>query len=170
MKNIVLVGMPGSGKSTVGVILAKTLGVQFLDTDLVLQKQEGMLLQQIIEKVGIEEFLEKEAQAAQSVDCTDTVIATGGSVPCRHSGIEALRQNGVVVYLDVSCPEIVRRLTNIKTRGIALGKGQTIQDIFDLREPLYKKYAHVQVACDGLTVEETVEKIIDALKEYGAIA
>lgn len=164
MDNIVLIGMPGAGKSTVGVLLAKTLGYAFLDTDLVIQEREGRLLQDLVDELGVEAFLDREAAAICSVDCDRTVIATGGSVVCRDGAMEHLKDLGRIVYLQLPLEELERRLHNISTRGIAMAPGETLAHIYDYRSPLYQKYADLTVAVDRQTLEETVEQVLRALK------
>ena len=164
-ENIILIGMPGAGKSTVGVLLAKSAAYDFLDTDLVIQKQQGMPLQQIIDSYGIEDFLKKEEKALLSVDCTKTVIATGGSAIFSEKGMEHLKKNGVCVYLKVDEQELIRRLTNIKTRGIACKKGETVADIIAERSAFYEKYADITVQCGSDPAESTVESIMNKLVE-----
>lgn len=164
MNNIVLIGMPGAGKSTVGVLLAKTLGYAFLDTDLVIQEREGRLLQDLVDELGVEAFLDREAAAICSVDCDRTVIATGGSVVCRDRAMEHLKDLGRIVYLQLPLEELERRLHNISTRGIAMAPGETLAHIYDYRSPLYQKYADLTVAVGRQTLEETVEQVLRALK------
>ena len=164
MKNIVLIGMPGAGKSTVGVLLAKTLGYAFLDTDLVIQEREGKLLQDLVDELGVEAFLEREADAICSVDCVNTVIAPGGSAVCRDRAMEHLKSLGRIVYLHLPLEELEHRLHNISTRGIAMAPGETLAHIYDYRSPLYQKYADLTVAVDRQTLEETVERVLSALK------
>ena len=164
-ENIILIGMPGAGKSTVGVLLAKSAAYDFLDTDLVIQKQQGMPLQQIIDSYGIEDFLKKEEKALLSVDCTKTVIATGGSAIFSEKGMEHLKKNGVCVYLKVDEQELIHRLTNIKTRGIACKKGETVADIIAERSAFYEKYADITVQCGSDPAESTVESIMNKLTE-----
>lgn len=163
MKNITLIGMPGSGKSTLGVLLAKTLGFGFVDTDLVIQQREGDLLQNILDKVGTEAFLDLEADAICSVDCEKTVIAPGGSVICRERGIEHLRALGPVVYLRIPCDVLERRIHNMGSRGIAFRPGETLKDIYDYRTPLYEKYADIVVDGDKGSLEETLAAVLQAL-------
>ncbi len=163
MKNIVLIGMPGCGKSTVGVVLAKTVGAEFVDTDLVIQKREGRLLQQILDNSGVEAFLQAEEAAVRSLKCRQTVIATGGSVVYSEAAMEHLRQGGWIVYVQLSYEEMMRRLDNIKTRGIVIPEGNTMRDVFDERAGLYERYADMILPCSGYTVEETVEAIVKAM-------
>ena len=159
MANIILIGMPGCGKSTVGVILAKTLGIGFVDTDLIIQQRENRLLQNIIDTDGIDFFLNCEAEAVKSLDCDNCVVATGGSVVYREDAIQHLKSNGKIIFLDVPLDEIKRRLNNINTRGIAAKKNKSIEDIYNERIALYNKYADVIIKTDGESVEKTVEKI-----------
>ena len=159
MANIILIGMPGCGKSTVGVILAKTLGIGFVDTDLIIQQQENRLLQNIIDADGINYFLDCEARAVKTVDCDNLVIATGGSVVYREDAIKHLKKSGKIVYLDVPLNEIKNRLNNISTRGIAAQKNDSIDDIYNERVVLYNKYADVIIKTNGESIEKTVEKI-----------
>ncbi|MGI5894689.1 MAG: shikimate kinase [Candidatus Merdivicinus sp.] len=164
MKNLVLIGMPGCGKSTVGVILAKAMGIEFLDTDLVIQKRENALLQQILNNRGLDAFLDAEEAAVCSVNCTDTVIATGGSVIYREKAMTHLKTDGIILYLQLEYPEIIARLSNITTRGIALPAGKTMEDLYRERIPLYEKYADLTIHCTGKSVEQTVEAIINAIR------
>ena len=159
MANIILIGMPGCGKSTVGVILAKTLGIGFVDTDLIIQQRENRLLQNIIDTDGIDYFLNCEADAVKSLDCNNCVVATGGSVVYREDAILHLKKNGKIIFLDVALDEIKRRLNNINTRGIAAKKNKSIEDIYNERITLYNKYADVIIKTDGESVEKTVEKV-----------
>ena len=161
--NIVLVGMPGVGKSTVGVILAKVLGYQFVDADLVIQQQEGKLLCEIIEEVGTEGFIEVENRVNASLNVTHSIIATGGSVVYGKEAIEHLRAIGTVVYLKVSFETLEKRLADIKGRGVVLKEGQDLKALFEERSPLYEKYADIQITEGNLNVEQTVEKIIENL-------
>lgn len=162
--NIVLIGMPGVGKSTVGVILAKVLGYQFLDADLLIQQQEGKLLKDIIEEVGTEGFIEVENRVNASIDCEKTIIATGGSVIYGQEAMEHLKEIGIVVYLEVPFSILEKRLSDIKGRGVVLKDGQTLYDLFMERTPLYEKYADIRVSEEGLGVEETVELLVSKLQ------
>lgn len=165
LKNIVLIGMPGAGKSTVGVVLAKTLGMNFIDTDLLIQQREQKLLQEILSEKGPDGFMLTEEISILSVHCGETVIATGGSVVYSQGAIEHLKNIGTVVYLQIGYEEIDKRINNIKTRGVLLQAGQTLKDIYVQRLPLYEKYADVVIDCSGLDVEKIVEKISCAIKQ-----
>lgn len=162
--NIVLIGMPGVGKSTVGVILAKVLGYQFLDADLVIQEQEGKLLHEIIEEKGTDGFIRVENRVNASLDTDKTIIATGGSVVYGTEAMEHLKEIGQVVYLEVPFEELEKRLADIKGRGVVLRVGQTLKDLYLERTPLYEKYADVTVNEEGLGVEETVDALVQKLK------
>ena len=162
--NIVLIGMPGVGKSTIGVILAKVLGYQFLDADLLIQEQEGKLLKDIIAEVGTDGFIQVENRVNASINCEKTIIATGGSVIYGQEAMEHLKEIGTVVYLEVPFQHLEKRLSNIKGRGVVLKDGQTLYDLFMERTPLYEKYADVRVSEDGLGVEETVDLLVGKLQ------
>lgn len=159
--NIILTGMPGAGKSTVGVILAKNLGMDFIDLDILISKKRKCTLQNIIDTGGLEEFLKiEESEATElKVDTEDTVIATGGSVVLSRTAMEHLLKMGLNIYLDVPIKELSRRLRNIKTRGIAAHPGERIEDIFKTRQPLYQKYADIAIDCGGKTTEDIVAEI-----------
>jgi shikimate kinase len=148
MKNIVLIGMPGAGKSTMGVILAKTLGRNFIDTDIMAQEITGRLLQEIIDDEGTGAFLETEEKTVLSLHGRHAVIATGGSVVFSGKAMDHLKKDGVVIYLKISFDEMVRRLNNITTRGIVLVAGQSLREMYDQRVPLYEKYADITIDCD----------------------
>lgn len=164
--DIILIGMAGCGKSTVGVLLAKTLGCGFTDTDLTIQSMEKMLLQDIINKKGLEYFKSAEDRALCSINEENTVIATGGSaVYCEH-GMEHLKGLGICVWLKVPFPEICRRINNISTRGIAIAPGKTLEDIYYEREPLYRRYADIIINSNG-DAEQNVSAIFDELSAYG---
>lgn len=164
MKNIVLIGMPSCGKSVTGVVLAKSLKMNFLDTDLLIQEKAGKALQDIINQDGVEHFKKLEEEVLCSVDTQNTVIATGGSAVYYESAMKHLAQNGTIVYIEVTLDIIKQRLRNIKTRGVAMQKGQTIEDLYHLRVPLYEKYADCKVQSDKYYIENTVSDIIEAVK------
>lgn len=163
MGAVILIGMPASGKSTVGVLLAKTLGKGFIDTDLIIQQQQGRLLQEIIDENGLDHFLMCEEQAALSVVAGDNIIATGGSMVMSAKAMEHLKSLGTVVYIKTSFDEIKRRLRNIKTRGIAMGRSQTLEQVYNLRCPLYEKYADLIITTNTSTIEETVQRVLQKL-------
>lgn len=164
MDNVTLIGMPGSGKSTVGVLLAKTLGLAFVDTDLILQRREGALLQTLLDRRGVEGFLDAEEAAIRALDCAGSVIAPGGSAVCRPGAMARLKALGPVVYLRVPLEELERRLGNITTRGIAMAPGQTLADVYAQRAPLYERYADAAVDIGRATLEETVSAVLGALR------
>lgn len=164
--NVTLIGMPGSGKSTVGVLLAKALGYGFLDTDLVLQQQEDALLQEIIDRHGVPYFLEAEERAICSVSCHRHVIAPGGSVVCREGAILHLKAMGPVIYLRVPLEELKARIHNMDSRGIALEPGQTLEDILTIRAPLYEQYAdYVVDAVPGQPLARSVAQVLELLDQ-----
>ena len=163
MKNIVLIGMPGSGKSTVGVLLAKALGYSFVDVDLIICKEAGKPLQEILDNEGLDFFLHLEGKIGAELDYDKTVIATGGFMVFCGKNMEN-KKNGKVVFIDVDLDEIKRRVTNIKTRGIAFGKGETLDDVYRVRYPLYKKYADITVSMELSSIETTVDAIVEKLK------
>lgn len=165
MNNLVLIGMPGAGKSTVGVILAKTLGMKFTDTDLAIQEHFGRLLQEIIDKDGLSAFKMIEEITVLSLRRHDTVIATGGSVVFGRNAMEYLKQDGIVVYLNISFEEMEKRLRNITTRGIVLAPGQSLRDMYDERIPLYEAYADLTIDCSDGDFEAVVGRIIEELKK-----
>ena len=160
MKNIVLIGMPAVGKSTIGVLLAKTMGFSFIDTDLIIQQDTGRLLQDIIDKDGLDAFCAAEERAICSVSAEENaVIATGGSAVYSRKAMEWLKKHGTVYYLSLPTDEISRRLNNIRTRGIAMRPGDTLDDVFRRRMALYEEFADTIVECHGRSAEETVSEI-----------
>ncbi len=163
MSNIILIGMPGCGKSTVGVILAKAVGKSFIDLDLLIQEREGDLLQNLIDKKGMKEFLGMEERAIRSFVGQNFVVATGGSAVYSEKGMSHLAENGIVLYLALPFKIIEERLHNMHTRGIAMGPGMTLKNLYEKRIPLYERYADIIINAENLEVEETVESIIKTL-------
>ncbi|WNY28154.1 Shikimate kinase [Methanimicrococcus stummii] len=163
-QNVVLIGMPGSGKSTSGVLLAKSLGLSFVDTDLLIQQQEGMLLQDLVDSAGFSGFIQIEEKIVSNLQASNSVISTGGSVVYGEKSMARLKEIGIVVYLDVSFPEIMRRIQNISTRGIALKENQSLGNLYEERRPLYEKYADITVSGDNKTIEELVTEIIEKIR------
>lgn len=166
MGNIVLIGMPGSGKSTVGVVLAKVMGYQFIDSDLEIQRQEGMRLHQIMEKEGIDGFIEIESRVNAGLEAKDCVIATGGSVIYTEKAMKHLKSIGTIVYLELSYGQLVKRLGDLRCRGVVLREGQSLKDLYRERIPLYEKYADITINETGLDVEKTMEKIVEAVDKF----
>ena len=163
MKNIVLIGMPGSGKSTVGVLLAKIIGYGFLDSDLLIQASEGKKLYEIIRDNGAEYFNAAENRVNSEIIADNTVIATGGSVVYGNKAMQHLKEIGTVVYLKVPLPVIENRINNIATRGVVMKAGETIEDLYNQRTPLYEKYADITVECNDTSLTQNAEKIAKAL-------
>ena len=163
--NIILIGMSGAGKSTLGVLLAKALGKQFTDTDLLIQQHTGKLLQQTIDDEGVDVFLGIEEAVVSSLSLHGYVIATGGSVVYSDKAMQHLKENGTAVYLDLPYEEIAGRLSNITTRGIVFKNRNDLRSVFEERLPLYRQYADVTVDCSHRDIETTLEEIINALKK-----
>ncbi|WP_196801532.1 shikimate kinase [Pseudobutyrivibrio ruminis] len=162
-ENIVLIGMPGVGKSTLGVVLAKELGFQFVDADLLIQERENRLLKEIIAEDGVEGFLKIENDVNASIIAEKTVIATGGSVIYGSDAMEHLKEIGTVVYLKLDYETLDSRLGNLKGRGVVLKDGQTLKDLYNERIPLYEKYADVIVDEGGLDLEQTLTQVLKQL-------
>lgn len=159
-----LIGMPGVGKSTAGVVLAKVLGYQFVDADLLIQEEEQCLLHEIINNKGTDEFIKIENRVNAGINVEKSVIATGGSVVYGQEAMEHLRKIGTVVYLKLPYEVLNQRLQNIKGRGVVLRDGQTLLDLYEERIPLYEKYADLVIEENELSVEETIEEIVKELK------
>ncbi len=157
--NIVLIGMPGCGKSTVGVVLAKALGMDFIDSDLLIQRSRKMRLHQIIEQVGDEGFRAIENEVNAGIDVDNCVIATGGSVVYGAEAMAHLRSIGKVVYLCLSYEQVKERLGDLHARGVSMKPGQTLRDLYNERTPLYEQYAHEIIHGDGLRLREVVADI-----------
>lgn len=163
MDNLVLIGMPSSGKSTAGVLLAKRIGFGFIDTDLIIQGEQGALLSQIIEREGAEGFLAIEERVNAGIAAMRCVIATGGSVCYLPRAMGHLKKLGTVVYLELSEEEVARRVPDFVRRGVVMrGNIRTLKELYAERVPLYEKYADVTVRCDGQTIDETVAAIAAA--------
>lgn len=159
--NVILIGMPGAGKSTVGVVLAKMLGYRFVDSDLVIQEQTGKLLYQLIEEHGLDGFRAIENEVNASLDITQTVLATGGSAVYGVEAMRYLSSIGTVVYLKLSCAGIEERLGDLHMRGVAMEPGQTLQSLYEERLPLYEKHADVTIDCDGQSLRSVAKTIYE---------
>ena len=164
-ENIVLIGMPGVGKSTVGVILAKVLGYQFIDADLVIQKRENRLLHEIISEEGLDGFLKAEENANVYIAQNEekSIVATGGSVVYCEKAMQELKKTGRVIYLELEYDHLKKRLGKLKGRGVVLKDGQDLRGLYEERIPLYEKYADLTVNEKNLDVEQTLQKIVDRL-------
>lgn len=165
MKNIIFIGMPAVGKSTVGVVVAKRLGYAFIDTDLLIQKQEGKLLKEIIAESGNEGFLAIENQVNRDLQAERAVISPGGSVVYCEEAMEHFKEIGTIVYLRASYEEIQKRISNAKNRGVVLKEGQTLKDLYEERSILFEKYADYIVDEDGLQLGETIEKVLEIFEK-----
>ncbi len=166
-RNVVLIGMPAVGKSTIGVLLAKATSRDFIDTDVFIQAQEGRSLQEIINGQGLEAFCRIEEHHVLSLACQGEVIATGGSVVYSESAMNHLRSCGLVIHLDLDLPAIKKRLTNPDSRGLVMAPGKTLDRLYEERLPLYRKYADVTIGCAGKTHEGIVEEILRRLHQEG---
>ena len=161
--NIVLIGMPGVGKSTLGVVLAKELGYEFVDADLLIQKREKRLLKEIIEDEGVDGFLQIENDVNASIETDKTIIATGGSVVYGKEAMEHLKAIGTIVYLSLDYDTLDSRLGSLKGRGVVLKDGQDLKTLYEERVPLYEKYADVVVDEKGLDLEATLTAVLAQL-------
>lgn len=165
MNNVILIGMPGAGKSTVGVVLAKKLGYRFMDSDLVIQERKGMLLHQIIEEKGMDGFIKAENDINASLRTEQTVIATGGSVIYGREAMVHLKSIGTVVYLKLSYEAIEERLGDLHERGVAVRQGQTLLELYKERIPYYEKYADITIDCENKMIKDIVAEISDFYKD-----
>lgn len=165
MKNIIFIGMPASGKSTVGVVVAKRLGYEFIDTDLLIQKQEKKLLKEIIAEVGNDGFLKIENQVNRDVEAEKAVISPDGSVVYCKEAMEHYKEIGTIVYLKVSYDTINKRISNAKNRGVVLKDGQTLYDLYMERTQLFEKYADYTVSEEGLELEETIDLVLELFEK-----
>lgn len=166
MENIILIGMPGCGKSTAGVVLAKKLGWKFLDSDLVIQERHNGLLHELIAEHGTEGFWELENRVNAGIDADRTVIATGGSAVYGREAMEHLKSIGTVVYLELSCGELAERLGDLNERGVTLKPGQDLESLYEERLPLYRRYADITVPCDGKMLRVIVSDILEAVFKH----
>ncbi len=164
--NIELIGMPASGKSTAGVILATVLGMDFVDADLVIQKQTGKRLSQLIEELGVEGFVDLEDRINASIEAENTIISTGGSAVYGEREMKHFSEIGTVVYLEVPYEELEKRLSDIRGRGVVLREGQTLRDLYEERKPLYEKYADITVSEVGASVEQVVVEVAERWQEF----
>lgn len=164
MNNIILIGMPGCGKSTLGVLLAKMAGYEFLDSDLIIQKQENKRLFEIIESCGKDYFAKTEENINSNINATKTVIATGGSVVYSDKAMTHLKAIGTVVFLDINFEEIEQRVGNFSKRGILFYKGDSLKDLYEERMPLYKKYADIIIDCNKKDIKDISFELIEKLK------
>ncbi len=158
-RNIILIGMPGAGKSTVGVLLAKRLGYHFVDTDLLLQTEQGCRLQEIITRVGLDAFKMLEADQLCRLDVSHAVVATGGSAIYSARAMDHLRTLGQRVFIDIPLPELLGRVNDMDSRGLVIGPGESYEELYAERFPLYRRYAEITIAGDGLTVEAVAAAI-----------
>ena len=163
MDNIILIGMPAVGKSTVGVVVAKRLGYNFIDTDILIQEHTGKLLREIIAEQGPDGFLKIEDEINAKVNVEKTVVSPGGSVVYCENAMKHYKEIGKILYLKVSYETISRRLKNAKKRGVVLRDGQTLEDLYNERVRLFEKYADITVCEDGCSLEETIDNVLEAL-------
>lgn len=164
-KNLIFIGMPAVGKSTVGIVVAKRLGMNFIDVDLVIQEQEHKLLREIIAEAGQDGFLKIENQVNASLQAENSVISPGGSVIYCKEAMEHYKKIGTIVYLKASYPTIKRRIKNPKKRGVVLKEGQSLKDLYYERVPYFEKYADITVCEDGCRIEETIGNVLKAVKK-----
>ncbi len=163
--NIVLIGMPGSGKSTLGVVAAKIMGYNFIDADILIQSHADRTLQKIIDSLGPTGFIDVENDVLCDIEADRTVIATGGSAVYSDEAMKHLSEIGTVVFLKVSLEELRVRLGGLYERGVVMkdGSSMSLDELYAEREPLYEKYAEVTLETDGLSVRDASRKLVDAL-------
>lgn len=166
MDNFIFIGMPASGKSSVGAAVAKKLGYRFIDTDDLIREQEGKPLKEIIDEVGNEGFLEIENRINRELQAEKCVISPGGSVIYCREAMEHYREIGTIIYLSVSFVDIRKRIRSLRKRGVVLKPDQTFRDLYRERTALYRKYANITVDETGFRREETVENVIKAIRKY----
>lgn len=161
ISNIILIGMPGAGKSTIGVVLAKRLGFSFLDTDLVIQEKQKILLHEILEEYGQDGFNEVENAILSEIFAKNSIIATGGSAVYGREAMQNMKELGKIVYLKISYEELEHRLGDLEERGVSMKEGQTLRSLYEERLPLYEKYADHTIDCDGKCIREIVYEICE---------
>jgi len=166
--NIILIGMPGAGKSTLGVLLARAMNYRFMDTDLLIQEREGKLLCEIIAEEGLERFLEIEGEVNAGIDVERTVIAPGGSVIYSEKAMRHFTEIGTVVYLHVPVTELSKRLGDLKRRGVVLKEGQDLNDLYGERHVYYERYAQVTVDVTQNEIGDVLADLVQKLKEKKA--
>ncbi|MHB1458519.1 MAG: shikimate kinase [Armatimonadota bacterium] len=162
--NIILIGPPGVGKSTVGVLLAKAMSMPFIDTDICIQASEGMRLQEILDSIGIKAFIKLEEEHILQIDVNHHVIATGGSVIYSNRSMQWLKNSGSTIFLNLDCDTLVRRIHNLDTRGVVKPEDQSFKELYNERIPIYRRYADAEVDCGGFTHDEAVAAIIKILQ------
>ena len=167
--NIVLIGMPGAGKSSIGVLLAKAMKKPFIDTDLLIQQMENRFLRDIINNDGIEAFIKIEERIILGLDIQNHIIATGGSAIYSETSVKHLKAGGILVYLNLKLHQLERRIKNISTRGIAMKSGQALIDVYKERVPLYKKYADIEINCSHKHIETIIAEIKEKVGAYKTI-
>lgn len=161
--NLIFIGMPGSGKSTNGVVLAKVLGCDFLDADILIQNEKGMRLDEILDEFGPDGFNKVEEEVLSGIDLSDSVIATGGSAVYGEKAMKHLRSIGTVIYLEIAYDDLKKRLGDLKKRGVSIKEGQTLYDLYMERKPLYERYADVTVNVTNQSIRESIDKIKEEL-------
>ena len=161
ISNIILIGMPGAGKSTIGVVLAKRLGFSFLDTDLVIQEKQKMLLHEILDEYGQDGFNEVENAILSEIFAKNSIIATGGSAVYGKDAMQNMKELGKIVYLKISYEELEHRLGDLEERGVSMKEGQTLRSLYEERLPLFEKYAEDTIDCDGKSIREIVYEICE---------
>lgn len=165
MNNIILIGMPGCGKSTIGVVLAKNLGFRFIDSDLLIQEREHRLLHEIITQDGLETFNQIENEVNASIETTSSVIATGGSVIYGPEAMQHLKEIGTIIYLRLPEDLLEDRLGDLNQRGVSIKAGQTLHSLYEERIPLYEKYADITIDCAGKEIRECVYEITNTIQK-----
>lgn len=162
-ENIILIGMPGVGKSTVGVLLAKTMNKGFVDTDVYIQSREKRRLQEILDAEGLRAFLELEERSVLDLEVSNCIVATGGSVVYSDPAMQHLKRRGPVIHMWLPIDTLERRITDLGTRGVVMVQGQTLRQLYISRAPLYEMYADIRVDCTDLSHEQAVSAIVSAL-------